>query len=176
MCEDRLISPKIDRMAYVRARTMEVLSDLNVGINMWLAGGTRNAAGKVFGAVKALVSALVTKNLDKLSTNEWYLKRGYAAPTHALKGISIDLAKLGYADIEDLVDKAFLLHGYQYNGFDPDFSVYKTKDEVLHDIIIVTETILRNVKDWFKNEWGPDLDRLYAMVESEFKKLSSSTH
>jgi hypothetical protein len=173
--EGKLVSPKINRAAYVRARLLEVLSDLSIGINMWLAGSTRNAAGKVFSAVKALASALVTKNLDKLSTNEWYLKRGYAAPTHALRGISIDLAKLGYADIEGLVDKALLLHGYQYNGFDPDLSVYKTKDEVLHDIIIVIETILRNVKDWFRDEWGPDLDRLYAMVESELKKLSPSS-
>jgi hypothetical protein len=68
--EERLTSPKIDRRAYIRARVLEVLGDLDVGINMWLAGGSRNAAGKVFNAVKALLSALVTKNLSKLSSNE----------------------------------------------------------------------------------------------------------
>jgi len=99
--EERLTSPKIDRRAYIRARVLEVLGDLDVGINMWLAGGSRNAAGKVFNAVKALLSALVTKNLGKLSSNEWYMKKGYTAPTHSLKGISIDLGKLGYTGIDN---------------------------------------------------------------------------
>lgn len=64
-------------------------------------------------AVKALLSALVTKNLDKLSAkHEWYAKRGYITPTHALKGISIDLAQC-----REYNNLAFLLHDYQYNGF-----------------------------------------------------------
>lgn len=171
--EERLTSPKIDRRAYIRARVLEVLGDLDVGINMWLAGGSRNAAGKVFNAVKALLSALVTKNLGKLSSNEWYMKKGYTAPTHSLKGISIDLGKLGYTGIDNLVDKAYLLHDYQYNGFDPDFSKYRTRDEVLHDITTVIEAILRNVKDWFREEWDQDLDKFYTITESDFKKLTT---
>lgn len=31
-----MVSPKINRAAYVRARLLEVLSDLSIGINMWL--------------------------------------------------------------------------------------------------------------------------------------------
>ena len=68
----KLSSPRIDRKAYIRARIIETLDDLDVGINMWLAGRTRNSAGKIFNAVKALLLALVTKNLDKLSAkDEW---------------------------------------------------------------------------------------------------------
>jgi len=41
-----------------------------------------------------------------------YVKRGYNAPTHSLKGISMDLVKLGYAQVENITDKAFLLRDY----------------------------------------------------------------
>ncbi|MEM0173513.1 MAG: PaREP1 family protein [Sulfolobaceae archaeon] len=174
--EERLVSPKIDRKAYIRARLIETLDDLDVAINMWFAGKTRNSAGKVFSAVKALLSALVTKNLDKLSaSNEWYSKKGYTAPTRALKGISIDLAKLGYEDIENITNLAFLLHDYQYNGFDPDFSKYKNKEEVLHDIIIVIKGILNNIKkQWFKDEWDEKLDILYGVVISDLEKIEKN--
>ncbi|BDC17112.1 PaREP1 family protein [Acidianus sp. HS-5] len=168
--EEKLTSPKIDRKAYVRARIIETLDDIDVATNMWIAGRSRNSAGKIFSAVKALLSALVTKNLDKLS-NEWYVKRGYNAPTHSLKGISIDLSKLGYAQVENIADKAFLLHDYQYNGFDPDFPKYKKKEEVLHDILIVSNFILNNIKEWFKDEWDSDLDKIYEITLSEVKKL-----
>ena len=68
--EGELTSLKIDRKAYIRARIIESLSDLDVAANMWMAGMSRNSAGKAFNAVKALVSALVTKNLDKLSIKD----------------------------------------------------------------------------------------------------------
>jgi len=80
---------------------------------------------------------------------------------------------LGYTGIDNLVDKAFLLHDYQYNGFDPDLSKYRTRDEVLHDIVTVIEAILRNVKDWFREEWDQDLDKFYTITESDFKKLTT---
>ena len=169
--EEKLISPKIDRKAYIRARIIETLDDIDVAINMWIAGRSRNSAGKVFSAVKALLSALVTKNLDKLSNNDWYLKRGYNAPTHSLKGISIDLSKLGYKEVENITNLAFLLHDYQYNGFDPDFSKYKKKEEVLHDIFIVSNFVLEHIKEWFKNEWDSDLDKVYDITLSDMKKL-----
>ncbi|MBB5252656.1 PaREP1 family protein [Sulfurisphaera ohwakuensis] len=170
--EEKLASPKIDRKAYVRARIIETLDDLDVAINMWLAGRSRNAAGKVFSAVKALLSALVTKNLDKLAAdNEWYVKKGYNAPTHSLKSISIDLVKLGYSEVGSITNVALLLHDYQYNGFDPDFSKYKNKDEVLYDLVIVIKIILDNIKKWFEDEWDNQLDILYNIVLADFLKI-----
>ena len=59
----------MNKKAYIKARIIETLDDLDIAINMWVAGRTRNSAGKVFSAVKALLSALVTKNLDKLSSD-----------------------------------------------------------------------------------------------------------
>ncbi|MFP3202089.1 MAG: PaREP1 family protein [Sulfolobus sp.] len=169
--EGKLISPKIDRKAYIKARIIETLDDIDVAIHMWIAGRSRNSAGKVFSAVKALLSALVAKNLDRLPNSDWYAKRGYNAPTHSLKGISMDLAKLGFTQVENITDKAFLLHDYQYNGFDPDFSKYKKKEEVLHDILIVSNFILDHIKEWFKEEWDNDLDNVYNIVLYDMKKL-----
>jgi Archaeal PaREP1/PaREP8 family. len=170
--EEKLISPKIDKKAYIRTRIIETLDDLDIAINMWIAGRSRNSAGKVFSAVKALLSALVTKNLDKLSS-DWYIKKGYNAPTRSLKGISIDLVRLGYIEIENITNIAFLLHDYQYNGFDPDFSKYKNKNEVLHDVILVSRSILNRIKEWFKEEWDKDLDKIYDIASSDLMKLEA---
>ena len=170
--EKKLVSPKFNKKAYIKARIIETLDDLDIAINMWIAGRTRNSAGKVFSAVKALLSALVTKNLDKLSS-DWYIKKGYNPPTRSLKGISIDLVKLGYKEVENITNIAFLLHDYQYNGFDPDFSKYKNKDEVLHDIILVSKSILNGIKEWFKEEWDQDLDKIYEITSSDLLKLET---
>jgi hypothetical protein len=168
--EKKLVSPKINKKAYIKARIIETLDDLDIAINMWIAGRSRNSAGKAFSAVKALLSALVTKNLDKLSS-DWYIKKGYNAPTRSLKGISIDLVKLGYKEVENITNIAFLLHDYQYNGFEPDFSKYKNKDEVLHDIILVSKSILNEIKEWIKEEWDQDLDKIYEIISSDLLKL-----
>ena len=167
-----MISPKIDKKAYIKARIIETLDYLDIAINMWIAGRSRNSASKVFSAVKALLSALVTKNLDKLSS-DWHIKKGYNTPTRSLKGISIDLVKLSYKEIENITNIAFLLHDYQYNGFDPDFSKYKNKDEVLHDIILVSKSILNEIKEWFKEEWDDDLDKIYEITSSDLLKLET---
>ena len=102
-----------------------------------------------------------------------YIKKGYNAPTRSLKGISIDLVKLGYKEVENITNIAFLLHDYQYNGFDPDFSKYKNKDEVLHDIILVSKSILNVIKEWFKEEWDKDLDKIYEITSSDLLKLET---
>lgn len=82
---------------------------------------------------------------------------------------SMDLAKLGFTQVENITDKAFLLHDYQYNGFDPDFSKYKKKEEVLHNILIVSNFILDHIKE--KEEWDTDLDNVYDIALSDMKKL-----
>jgi hypothetical protein len=54
------------REEYVEARIIESLSDLLLALALWKEGYTRNSAGKAFSAVKALLSAFVVTNEDKL--------------------------------------------------------------------------------------------------------------
>mgnify|MGYP001773076399 CR=1 FL=1 len=51
---------------YVEVRAIESLTDLLLSLTLWKEGYTRNSAGKAFNAVKALISALVVTNEDKL--------------------------------------------------------------------------------------------------------------
>lgn len=168
--EEDLVPPKIDRNAYIKARLIEVIDDLDVAVNLWLSGRTRNAAGKVFGSVKALLSALVTKELDKPGrVNQ--SKRGYTVPTHSVKGVATDLMNLGYTQILLVAELAMDLHDYQYNGFDPDFSRYRTRERVLHDVLYVAEAILSSLKTWFSEYWDEKLETLYRIALSDLEKL-----
>ena len=170
--EEELVSPKIDRKACIRARVVEAIDDIDIAVNLWLSGKTRNAAGKAFAAVKALLSALVTKELDRLSgIDEWYAKRGYTVPTHAIKGVTEDLSDLGYPEVSSLASLAMDLHDYQYNGFDPDFSKYRTKEEVLHDLICVAEAVLKYAKRWFPEYFDEKLETLYNFALTSVEKL-----
>ena len=170
--EEDLVPPKIDRNAYIKARLIEVIDDLDVAFNMWLSGRTRNAAGKVFGSVKALLSALVTKELDRLGrVNQWYSKRGYTVPTHSVKGVATDLMNLGYTQILLVAELAMDLHDYQYNGFDPDFSRYRTRERVLHDVLYVAEVVLNSLKGWFSEYWDEKLETLYKITLTDLEKL-----
>lgn len=51
---------------YFEARVIESLSDLLISLNLWREGYTRNSAGKAINAVKALLSALIVINEEKL--------------------------------------------------------------------------------------------------------------
>ena len=170
--EERLLSPKVNKRAYITARLIEALDDIDVAVNLWLSERTRNAAGKVFGSVKALLSALVTKELDRLSgIDEWYVKRGYAVPTHAIKGVTKDLSDLGYPEVSSLASLAMDLHDYQYNGFDPDYSRYRKKEEVLHDLICVAEAVLKYAKRWFPEYFDEKLETLYNFALTSVERL-----
>jgi hypothetical protein len=132
--ERELLSPKIDVKSYIRARVMEVIDELLLSIMMLEAGATRNAAGKAFVAVKALLSAMVLINLDRLlalkrdeKEKKWYEKKAYTVPTKSIKGISLDLFELGYREIGAIADKALNLHDYQYNGLDQTSAPTKRK-------------------------------------------------
>ena len=71
-----------------------------------------------------------------------------AVPTHSmyavartLKGIRIDLT--------DLTTYAVDLHDYQYNGFEPGFSKYSRREDVLADLIRVVREALDAVNKYF---------------------------
>lgn len=132
---------------YVEARVIEALDDLYLALLLWKDGRTRNAAGKAFTAVKALLSALVVVNEEKLvelakdeKDKEWIKKRAHTVPTHFMYELAQALSDVG-VNLVDLVNVALNLHDYQYNGFEPGFSRYTDKEGVLKDLLrLVRET------------------------------------
>ena len=76
---------------YVEARVIEALDDLYLALLLWKEGRTRKAAGEAFSAVKALLSALVVVNEEKLAElakdekeREWIKKRAHTVLTHSM--------------------------------------------------------------------------------------------
>ena len=140
---------------YVEARVIEALDDLYLALLLWKDGRTRNAAGKAFSAVKALMSALVVVNGEKLvklakdeKQREWIKRKAHTVPTHSMNTIAEMLNDVGI-DLTDLVNRALHLHGYQYNGFEPDFSKYSSKEEVLRDLVRVVRATKDAVEKYF---------------------------
>ena len=140
---------------YVEARVIESLSDLLLSLTLWKEGYTRNSAGKAFNAVKALMSALVVTNEDKLlalakddKEREWIKKKAHIVPTHSMYALAQMLKDVGI-DIVNLVRVARDLHDYQYNGFEPDFSNYSRKEDVLRDLITVMEETKKVINTYF---------------------------
>ena len=151
---------------YVEARIIEALDDLYLALLLWKEGRTRNAAGKAFSAVKALMSALIIVNregLARLAKNkeeeEWIRKKAHTVPTHSMYELAQRLRDLG-VDLTFLAKTALDLHDYQYNGFEPDFSIYRTKDGVLRDLIDVVKGTKEAVDKYFPQ---------YALKEIEGK-------
>ena len=140
---------------YIEARVIEALDDLYLALLLWKEGRTRNAAGKAFSAVKALMSALIIVNregLAKLAKNkeeeEWIRKRAHTVPTHSMYELAQRLSDLG-VDLTSLAKTALTLHQYQYNGFEPGFSIYRTKDGVLRDLIDVVKGTKEAIDKYF---------------------------
>lgn len=148
---------KVDR-DYVIARLIETLDDLILAVEFWNRGFARNSAGKVFSSVKALLSALVTRYQERLlgtindaEEAELIRKMAHVVPTHAMRGIAMLLNRIGI-DVEKVANLAYLLHEYQYNGFEPGFSSYSRKREVLRDISAVISSIPSLVEKYFPEE------------------------
>ncbi|MEM0373645.1 MAG: PaREP1 family protein [Sulfolobaceae archaeon] len=128
---------------YVESRIIKSLSDLFLSLTLWKEGYTRNSAGKAFNAVRALLSALIVVNEDKLLSlakddkeKEWIKKKAHTVPTRSMYSLAHMLKEIGI-DILNLVNYALNLHDYQYNGFEPDFSRYSRKEDVFTDLITV---------------------------------------
>ena len=151
---------------YVEARVIEALDDLYLALLLWKEGRTRNAAGKAFTAVKALLSALVVVNEEKLvklakdeKQREWIRKRAPTVPTHSMYKLAQALSDVG-VNLVDLVNVALNLHDYQYNGFEPNFSRYTDKEGVLKDLLRLVRETKEAVDKYFPQ---------YALKEIEGK-------
>jgi hypothetical protein len=177
MVKRELLSPKINIEDYIRTRIMETIDELLLGIMMVNANATRNAAGKVFMAVKALMSAMVLINLDRILERKseeervWYERRGYIVPTKSIKGVSLDLSGLGYREIWTVADKALDLHEYQYNGLDPGFSPYKRREEAMRDMIMVMNIISERLYEWTGKYWDEEIRRAFDEFVKKFDEF-----
>ncbi|BCU70012.1 PaREP1 family protein [Stygiolobus caldivivus] len=164
-----VIDYKSDPRAYVYVKMLEALNEAKLSLEMLKRGMLTNASAKAFMAVKAIVSALVVKNLDKVlqskpeKEKEWYERVGYSAPTTGLIGISYDLEKLGY-DVQLAVKTALLLHSFSYNGFDPNFVNYRDRREVERDIVTVIQFI-KSSKKYFEDIWDEKLEKELKELE-----------
>jgi hypothetical protein len=160
---------------YVEARIIESLSDLLLSLTLWKEGYTRNSVGKAFSAVKALLSALIITNEEKLinlakddKEKKWIKKKAHIVPTHAMYGLSQRLKDIGI-DVINIVNYALNLHDYQYNGFEPGFSRYRKKEEVFTDLItLVNET--RKVIDTYYSKY--EVKEILEKIDELIKELT----
>ncbi|ACP34657.1 PaREP1 family protein [Sulfolobus islandicus Y.G.57.14] len=160
---------------YVEARIIESLSDLLLSLTLWKEGYTRNSAGKAFSAVKALLSALIVTNEEKLinlakdeKERKWIKKKAHIVPTHAMYGLAQVLKDIGI-DVISLVNYALNLHDYHYNGFEPGFSRYSKKEEVFRDLItLVKET--RKVIDIYYSKY--EVKEILGKIDELIKELT----
>ena len=101
------------------------------------------------------MSAFVVSNEDKLlklakddKEREWIKEKAHIVPTHSMYSLSQMLKGVG-VDVTNLVTYALDLHDYQYNGFEPDFSKYSRKEDVLVDLIFVVRETKRLIQTYF---------------------------
>jgi hypothetical protein len=136
--------PKPTEEGYVEVRLLEDLVEARLALEFLERGLTRNAAGKVFQAWKALMAALLRLEIDKLKTlakteeRRWLETMAVSrVPTSKMKTLAHLLKEIGYNDVSPWTDKALNLHDYQYHGPDPDLALskYTRREEAAADIL-----------------------------------------
>ncbi|AEE94502.1 PaREP1 family protein [Acidianus hospitalis W1] len=151
------IVPQIkDLQNYVNFKLEEVIVELNLALELLQRGYTKNASQKAFIAWKAIVSVLVSINLEKMPKNEkereWYNKVGFLAPTTSLNGIARRLEEIGYKDIIGLNSLALKLHRYAYNGLYRGASDYVDKNDAIEDLKVLIRKITELISSLGKSE------------------------
>ena len=101
------------------------------------------------------MSAFVVTNEDKLVNlakddreKKWIKEKAHVVPTHGMYGLAQMLKRIGI-DVINLVNYALDLHEYQYNGFEPGFSKYTKKEQVLEDLITVVKETKKVIDSHF---------------------------
>jgi flagellar motor component MotA len=153
---NEVLDYKKDPNSYVYMKVLEGLVEGKLALEMLKKGFLTNAPSKIFLAVKAIISALIVKNFDRIlqdkseKEKEWYQRIGYSAPTTGIIGISYELEKLGY-NISLAVKTALLFHSFSYNVFDPNLVNYRDEEEIKKDIIYIIDFIGSNIKKYFED-------------------------
>ncbi|MEM0373079.1 MAG: PaREP1 family protein, partial [Sulfolobales archaeon] len=118
-----------------------------------------------------LIVANEEKLLDLAKDNqekEWIKKKAHTVPTHGMYGLAQMLRKIGI-DIENLARTAFGLLHYQYNGFEPGFSVYRKKEEVLTDLITVVKETRKVINTYFPKYEVKEISEKIDKLLKEFQ-------
>jgi len=79
---------------------------------------------------------------------KWIKEKAHVVPTHGMYGLAQMLKRIGI-DVINLVNYALDLHEYQYNGFEPGFSKYTKKEQVLEDLITVVKETKKVIDSHF---------------------------
>lgn len=159
--------PKVEDLRdYVEFRLEEALAELNLAVELLKRGYSRNAAQKAFMAWKAVASALVSLNLDKMPRDEkereWYHKVGFLAPTTGLNGIARRLEELGYSEVVGINSLALKLHRYAYNGLYKGASDYADREDAVEDLEVLITKLSNLLKSLGK---GKEAEEVLARLK-----------
>ena len=159
--------PKVEDLRdYVEFRLEEALAELNLAVELLKRGYSRNAAQKAFMAWKALASALVSLNLDRMPRDEeereWYHKVGFLAPTTGLNGIARRLEELGYNEVVGINSLALKLHRYAYNGLYRGASDYADREDAVEDLKVLIAKLANLLKSLGK---GKEAEEVLARLK-----------
>ncbi len=188
LLERPLPKPGRDLAGYASARILEALLEGVLALEFLGKGYTRNAAGKAFQAWKAMISALLALEKEKLLTKlgrreerKWLEKTAIPrTPTTRLLPLASLLEDLGYSHLTAYTHLALNLHDYQYHGPDPDMelSKYRSRHEAAQDI----QKLLRELEKTIEN-LKPKLEekRLWSHQHTQAlnqlrEKLSAAMH
>ena len=161
------VVPKVEDLRdYVEFRLEEALAELNLAVELLKRGYSRNAAQKAFMAWKAVASALVSLNLDKMPRDEkereWYRKVGFLAPTTGLNGIARRLEELGYSEAVGINSLALKLHRYAYNGLYRGASDYADREDAVEDLKVLIAKLTDLLKSLGK---GKEAEEVLARLK-----------
>ncbi|MEZ0318762.1 MAG: PaREP1 family protein [Pyrobaculum sp.] len=153
-----LSKPWVDAEKYKRDRLREALYEAELAEEFLKNGLLRNAAGKAFQAVKALLAAVAVDHRDELAAvfkgrrklgerkaverADWIIA---VMPTSRMRSVA---ALIGDRDLRLAVELALNLHEFQYNGLDRDAEVsrYGSEKEVERDVAEIVEYVKRAAK------------------------------
>ena len=117
-------------------------------------------------AWKAVASALVSLNLDKMPRDEkereWYHKVGFLAPTTGLNGIARRLEELGYSEAVGINSLALKLHRYAYNGLYRGASDYADREDAVEDLKVLIAKLVNLLKSLGK---GKEAEEVLARLK-----------
>lgn len=102
---------------------------------------------------------------------EWIKKKAHTVPTHSMYALAQMLKEIGI-DIIQLVNYALDLHEYQYNGFEPGFSKYSRKEDVLKDLATVIKETEKAVITYFPKV---EIKEIYEKIDKALANLISQT-